>query len=110
MPLPIKLLKHFAPGETMIFIRYALLMLMFASCVCRSDNFEFDQLYPWGTWMPYEQTEAGIRFRMPGTPDINHINGIGVIYLISHLPMGASGANSFKDLRKSYNRIWCLSS
>ena len=64
-------------------------------------NFNFTKLAPWLSWMNYQVTEKGIRFVLPGTADVNHIDGIGTIYLVAHLPIGAIGSIKSLDLRNA---------
>lgn len=64
-------------------------------------SFEFERLAPWQTWMENSTTDRGISFQLPGVADVNHIDGIGVIYLVTHLPMLASGAHGPMDLRNA---------
>lgn len=47
---------------------------------------------PWITWMPTEKTGNGVRMTLPGKLDVNHLDGIGPLWLLAHLPvMGAEG-------------------
>ena len=49
--------------------------------------------------MPVEQTEAGFRFELPGQADLNHIDGVGPIYLLAHLQMPQLADRPVLDLR-----------
>jgi hypothetical protein len=51
--------------------------------------------------MEHTGTENGVEFHLPGVPDVNHIDGIGVIYLVTHLPMLAPGSHGPMDLRNA---------
>ena len=62
-------------------------------------HFEFDELSPWQTWMAAERTESGYRFELPGTADLNHIDGVGPIYLLAHLPVPRLTDRHALDLR-----------
>ena len=37
--------------------------------------------------MEVRQTRRGVKMTLPGTPDVNHIDGIGTIFLVAHLPL-----------------------
>jgi hypothetical protein len=65
----------------------------------RYDFTRSGNLAPWLTWMPAPPFD-GARIRLPGTIDQNHLDGIGPIYLVCHLPMTefAKGAE-FPDMR-----------
>lgn len=49
-------------------------------------DFEGDST-PWMSWMSPAATTDGFEVTLPGTPDVNHVDGIGVIYLVAHLPL-----------------------
>jgi hypothetical protein len=77
------------------------LLVVSAHANAETFSFEFKPLAPWQTWMKNAGTEVGTRFELPGVPDVNHIDGIGVIYLVTHLPMLAAGAQGPMDLRNA---------
>jgi hypothetical protein len=43
-------------------------------------------LSPWQTWMP-AKADDGVELTLPGRTDQNHLDGVGPIYLLAHLPM-----------------------
>lgn len=55
-------------------------------------------LGPWISWMPYEKTASGVRMTLPGRLDANHLDGIGPLWLLAHLPEIAVGGPGFVDL------------
>lgn len=79
-------------------------------CICFNTNaftttfeYNFTKLEPWRSWMDNQVTAKGVRFVLPGTADVNHIDGIGTIYLVAHLPMHANvdGSPGNSDLRNA---------
>jgi len=49
--------------------------------------------------MPTKKVSDGIEIRLPGRVDENHLDGIGPIYLIAHLPMSSLTVSNSHDLR-----------
>jgi len=43
-------------------------------------------LSPWLTWMP-SKVGDGVELSLPRSVDQNHVDGVGPIYLVAHLPM-----------------------
>src|SRR6476469_1702466 len=80
------------------------LLLIFAgaSFSARAEtNYVYDMkkgLAPWMSWMPVEKTEKGVRMTLPGKLDANHLDGIGPLWLLAHLPKMAVGGPGFVDL------------
>ena len=65
----------------------------------RFDFGQSESLAPWMSWMPTKKVSDGIEIRLPGRVDENHLDGIGPIYLIAHLPMSSLTGSSSCDLR-----------
>lgn len=79
-------------------------LFFFPLAHAQTYNFNFTKLEPWYSWMEHKITDSGVRFVLPGTADVNHVDGIGTIYLLAHLPIGAPGipgAPGFLDLRNA---------
>jgi len=55
-------------------------------------------LVPWMSWMPVEKTADGVRMTLPGKLDVNHLDGIGPLWLLAHLPTSGAGGPGFVDL------------
>jgi len=53
----------------------------------RFDFRQSESLAPWLSWAPSNPVSDGVEIRLPGRVDENHLDGIGPIYLIAHLPM-----------------------
>jgi hypothetical protein len=53
---------------------------------------------PWITWMPTETTADGIRMTLPGKLDVNHLDGIGPLWLLAHMPMVGVDGPGYVDL------------
>jgi hypothetical protein len=54
-------------------------------------------LAPWASWMPVEQTADGVRMRLPGKLDPNHLDGIGPLWLLAHLRVTSVGGPGVVD-------------
>ncbi len=78
------------------------LLLACASCPARADTtYSYDMksgLGPWISWMPTERTADGVRMTLPGRLDNNHLDGIGPLWLLAHLPTIGAGGPGFVDL------------
>jgi len=79
-----------------------LLLLGCLSAPARADTtYTYDMkngLGPWISWMPTEKTANGVRMTLPGKLDVNHLDGIGPLWLLAHLPTTAAGGPGFVDL------------
>jgi hypothetical protein len=84
--------------------RLVLLLPLLAclSCPVRADTtYTYDMksgLGPWISWMPTEKTADGVRMTLPGKLDVNHLDGIGPLWLLAHLPTSGAGGPGFVDL------------
>jgi hypothetical protein len=54
-------------------------------------------LAPWISWMTVEKTKDGVRMTLPGRLDPNHLDGIGPLWLLAHLPLNAADGPGFLD-------------
>lgn len=54
----------------------------------------------WMSWMPSCRTPQrdAVRFTLPGILDPNHLNGIGPLWLLAHLPMQIPGSPGALDM------------
>lgn len=53
----------------------------------------------WMSWMPVSETPEGVALTLPGRADVNHIDGVGTIYLAAHYPLQLEGGIGPLDLR-----------
>jgi hypothetical protein len=79
-----------------------LLLLACLSFPARADTtYTYDMkngLGPWISWMPTEETANGVRMTLPGKLDVNHLDGIGPLWLLAHLPTIGAGGPGAVDL------------
>ncbi len=82
-----------------------LVLLLLLACLsgpARADTtYTYDMkngLGPWISWMPTEKTANGVRMTLPGKLDVNHLDGIGPLWLLAHLPTTGAGGPGFVDL------------
>jgi len=82
--------------------RLAFFILVCLSFPARAETtYTYDMkngLGPWISWMPTEKTANGVRMTLPGKLDINHLDGIGPLWLLAHLPTAGAGGPGFVDL------------
>jgi Sel1 repeat-containing protein len=82
--------------------RLVFLILVCLSVAARAETtYTYDMkngLAPWISWMPVEKTADGVRMTLPGKLDINHLDGIGPLWLLAHLPTMGAGGPGFVDL------------
>src|SRR5688572_32445506 len=65
-----------------------------------SYSFDEEGPSPWTSWMPTTVLDdGGVRFHAPGGIDPNHLDGIGPLWLVSHLSIPAAGSPGVLDLR-----------
>ena len=77
------------------------LVLFILVCLCvparAETTYTYDMksgLAPWISWMPVEKTANGVRMTLPGKLDINHLDGIGPLWLLAHLPTEGVGVRN----------------
>lgn len=86
-----------------IFLLFFFSLFFCANGFTQTFDFKFNQLAPWMSWMDHKTTKLGMSFTLPGTADVNHIDGIGTIFLVAHLPMhqNVAGSPGNQDLRNA---------
>lgn len=82
-----------------------LILLFLVACLSFSARAETTYSYdmkngiaPWISWMPTEKTANGVRMTLPGKLDVNHLDGIGPLWLLAHLPTAGVGGPGYIDL------------
>jgi DNA-binding transcriptional ArsR family regulator len=83
-----------------------LILLFMLTCLSFPANADSTYTYdmtsglakPWITWMPAETTANGVRMTLPGKLDINHLDGIGPLWLLAHMPVDGIDGPGYVDL------------
>jgi hypothetical protein len=81
-----------------------ILLLCLSAAAHGETTYTYDMkngLGPWISWMPTEKTANGVRMTLPGKLDINHLDGIGPLWLLAHLPTAGAGGPGFVDLEQA---------
>jgi hypothetical protein len=60
--------------------------------------FKLGESGPWHSWMPLHKTADGVEMRLPGRLDPNHLDGIGPLWLLSHMNVTDVRAPGTMDL------------